>query len=145
MKQRLYDFMNSHPHLVVSSIDKDGKPQSEVVGFGQTEELELIVGTSNDSRKAENIKSNPNVSVVIGWGEEGTIQYEGTARILLGKEADKYSEIYFKKNPTARRYKEDPHETYILITPTWLRFTEVAHYPWTIHEYNYESGSTPLA
>lgn len=123
--------------MVVSTINSQSLPESAVVAFGCIEDFQLVFGTSIDSRKAKNISQNGNVSVVIGWDDKGTIQYNGIARMLEGDEVEKYSEVYFKKNPTARRYKDNPSERYFLIEPTWLRFTEVAVDPWKITELHY--------
>lgn len=125
--------MNTQPLMVLSTISAEGKSQSAVVGFGQTEKLELIFGTSKLSRKAKNIITNDTVSAVIGW-DRATIQLEGKSRILSDKEEEKYRELYFQKNTTARKYKDEPHERYFLITPTWLRYTDTTTNPWDITE-----------
>ena len=111
--------------MVLSTVNQEGQPESAVVGFGETDDLELIFGTSQLSRKAKNISQNDRVAVVIGWTNEGTLQYEGTARLLTGSEAEKYAEIYYQKSPGSRRYRDDPNERYFLITPGWLRFSQL--------------------
>lgn len=133
-KPEILEFMETKLLMVLSSVNAEGKPQSAVVGFGQTENFELIFGTDQTSRKATNIADNKNVSVVIGWDDNGTVQYEGTARRLSGEEADKYAEMYFAKNPLSKKYKDEPNECYYLITPNWLRFTSLKNYPWDVTE-----------
>jgi pyridoxine/pyridoxamine 5'-phosphate oxidase len=130
----ILEFMSSHELMVISSLNDKGNPQSAVVGFGHTDKMELIFGTSNKSRKLNNIANNPNVSAVIGWDRGGTLQFEGIAQILSGEDSIKYSEMYFAKNPTARKFRKDPDEVYVLVKPQWIRFTEVTTNPWTIHE-----------
>jgi pyridoxine/pyridoxamine 5'-phosphate oxidase len=132
-KQDLYDFMNSQPLMVVSTLSKDGKPQGAVVGFGQTRDLELVFGTSELSRKAQNIKANSAVAVVIGWSNK-TIQLEGTARLLSEGDDSSYSEQYFLKNKWALKYKDEPHERHFVITPTWLKVTDTTTSPWDVAE-----------
>lgn len=136
-KQQLLEFMNSRPLLALSTLNDEGKPESAVVGFGQTDGFELVFGTSAGSRKAHNIALNNDVSVVIGWDKDGTLQYEGTAQLLDGDDAEKYSELYFAKNPYARRNKDNSDECYFLIKPKWIRFTEVAANPWRISEFKF--------
>ncbi len=126
--------MNSKTLMVLATVSEDGKPESAVVGFGQTKKLEIICGTSKLSRKAENILKHKYVSIVIGWDDQGTLQYEGTARVLKVSEATKYSAVYFDKNPIAKQFKDNPDEIYILITPDWLRFTELTSTPWNVTE-----------
>jgi pyridoxine/pyridoxamine 5'-phosphate oxidase len=80
-KQEILDFISKKPHMVISTINSRGEPESAVVGFGQTKNFELIIGISVNSRKAQNILSNEHVSVVIGWDIFGTVQYQGRARM----------------------------------------------------------------
>src|SRR3979411_1064629 len=96
-KEEIYNFLNSQSLMVVSSLNHDGNPQSAVVGFGQTNDLQLVFGTSELRRKHKNIIANGHVSVVAGWSDK-TVQYEGVARVLSGQEEMDYSEQYFKKN-----------------------------------------------
>lgn len=132
--QQLYDFMNEHPLMAVSSLGSEGQPQSAVVGFGQTKDLEIIFGTRQSNRKTQNIVNDSRVSVVIGWDKNGTVQYEGNAQLLSGEEAGIYVEIYFTKNPMARQYNRDPDQRYFLVKPTWIRYTDVSTGPWTVQE-----------
>ena len=136
MQQRedILAFMASKSLMTISSLSSDGKPQAAVVGFGQTEGFQLVFGTSNLSRKYANIKNNPHVAVVIGWDGPKTVQYEGIAHEITGDEADKYSELYYAKNPHARKNKELPHESYILVEPTWLKQTDLSATPWEVVE-----------
>jgi pyridoxine/pyridoxamine 5'-phosphate oxidase len=133
-KQGILSFIDSKSLMTLATINNDGNPESAVVGFGQTDEFELIFSTSWLSRKAKNILNNQNVAVIIGWDDQGTVQYEGSARALSGDKIKKYSELYFQKNPKARLYKHDPNQRYFLITPRWLRFTELTTFPWPTTE-----------
>ncbi|PWU23045.1 hypothetical protein C5B42_04220 [Candidatus Cerribacteria bacterium 'Amazon FNV 2010 28 9'] len=124
-KERLFQFFSSHPLMVISTVDANGKPQSAVVGFGQTEKLELFFGTSNTTRKYKNLNANSHVAAVIGW-EEATVQYEGEARELVpGEELEQYKEAYYTKSPSSRQFGELPDERFFLITPKWIRYTDV--------------------
>jgi len=133
-KEEILEFIYSQPRMVISTSSPDGKIVSAVVGFGQTDKFELVFGTLINTRKAQNILSNANVSIVIGFDHGGTVQYNGVARILNGKESDEYAEYHFKKHPKSRQYKDEPGEVYILVEPKWLRFTEVAFSPWKTTE-----------
>ncbi len=98
------------------------KPESAIVGFTHTERLELIIGTSNKSRKYANLSQNPHVAVVIG-DESGEIQYEGDVEILPnGEYKNMVEEAHIEKLPGAADYREDPSQAYIKVHPTWIRF-----------------------
>jgi pyridoxine/pyridoxamine 5'-phosphate oxidase len=131
---KIYNFMNEHSLMVISSVGPSGQPQSAVVGFGQANDLSIVFGTGKSNRKSKNITNDSRVSLVVGWDEGGTLQYEGNARLLNADEADELAEIYFKKNPSARRHKDSPDECYFLVKPTWIRYTDVSTDPWTVQE-----------
>ena len=92
-KKTILEFLGSVNHGVVGTVNKKGNPQAAMVGFGQTENLELIFGTSVLTQKAENISQNNHVSFVVN-DPTRAIQYEGTARLLSGTEKEKYTKMY---------------------------------------------------
>ena len=81
-KQFLYSFIADQGLVTIATIDPLGRPQSAVIGFGQSSTLEIIFGTDSSSRKYHNLLANPAVSLVIGWVGGKTIQYQATASAL---------------------------------------------------------------
>lgn len=132
--QDIYEFISSKQLMTISSVSADGSPQAAVVGFGQTKDLRLVFGTSNQSRKFASIAANPKVAVVIGWDGPQTVQYEGTAREATPEEAKGLSELYYEKVPMARSRQDAPGQTYIVVDPIWVRFTNIAAHPWEVDE-----------
>src|SRR5687767_2341326 len=124
-KQTIRDFLHGYDLCVLSTTNAEGKPESALVGFSDNDTYKLLIGTTTSSRKYANIKTNPNISVVIGWNEGISLQYEGVARILQkGQELDSYLENHFTKLPGARKYKDNPEQCYIITEPRWLRYTD---------------------
>lgn len=136
IKSKILEFLKEHELCVISTIHADGSgPQSAVVGFAETEDLEIIFGTSNKTRKYKNLQSNPNVSFVIGWSsEEGSIQYEGVATELPKGESEKYSSMMVKKNPDSEKYVDMDDQRYFLVKPKWIRFSDNAGNPPDVYE-----------
>jgi hypothetical protein len=134
LKDYFYNFLNSHLLGVISSIDSGGAPQAAVVGFGQTKNLELILGTDISSRKYKNLTTNPSVAFAIGWENGETVQYEGTARELTPGEINLVRENYWAKNPRAEGNNQNPGERYFIVTPKWIRYTDLKAKPWDIKE-----------
>ncbi len=129
----ILDFIRRHKLMVLSTCRDNHWPQAAVVGFGETANLELIFGTDKLSRKYRNLKANGKVALVIGWDENITVQYEGIAEELTADNAKTYKDIYFAKNPQARKWDSEGN-AYFRITPTWIRFSDLNKHPSEIIE-----------
>ncbi len=79
------------------------------------------------------LRKNP---FVIGWDENITVQYEGEASELKGEKLNKYKEIYFKKNPRAKKWEGREGITYFKIIPKWIRYSDLNKDPWEVFEIN---------
>ena len=130
-RKKVLDFISQQKLTVISSIGPNGGPQSAVIGFGQTERFELIFGTLNTSRKYQNIKADPHVSFVIGWGN-ATVQYEGLAHELSEADMSLVRETYWKKNTNAERFHNDPGQRYFKVSPKWIRYSDFGAEPFEI-------------
>lgn len=131
---KILDLFAKNKYGVLSTISAEGKSQSAVVALTETDEYELIVGTSRNSRKYKNILLNPEVSVVIGWDNDTTVQYEGLARVLRGEEANECQKKHLAKHPESVVHREASDEVYILIKPTWIRYSNFSKHPSDIEE-----------
>lgn len=124
-KKIIYEFLNSQPLATISTVNASGNPESALIGFGQKNDLTLIIGTDTSTRKFKNLKINPKVALAIGFGEEFiTVQYEGEAENMPSDELDEYNKLYFKKNPSAKKYESYPNQTYFKIRPVWIRYID---------------------
>lgn len=121
-KDMMLEFMTARALCVISTVGSDSRPESAIVGFSHTEQLELIIGTSNKSRKYANLSQNQHVAVVIG-DEGGEVQYEGRAEILPNDQyRDMVEQAHIAKLPGAAEYRENPDQVYVKISPVWIRF-----------------------
>jgi len=126
--------MNSNKLAVLSTLSAHGWPQSAVVGFSAHKGCVLVMGTSSLSRKFHNLERDPHVSVVVGWDQGKTVQFEGIARILSKEEEGQWTEQHYKIRPEALKYNSDPNERHFIVRPTWIRYTDLTKSPWEIHE-----------
>ena len=133
-KKIIINFIKKHIIGVVSTVTADNKPESAVVEFSETEDLEIIFNTLSDSRKYKNLQTKNNVAVVIGWDEDITVQYEGEVFELSGEELAKYKEIFFKKLPHARKWKKVKGITFFKVVPKWIRYSDLRKHPWDVFE-----------
>src|SRR5260370_36309738 len=93
-KSAIYALMMQHRYGVVSSISRDGYPQSALVGIATSPELEIIFDTVKSSRKYPNLIERPRCSFVIGWAWEQTLQYERIAGEAKGAGVEREQEGY---------------------------------------------------
>jgi len=130
-RSRILDFMRQHKLTVISTVDgENNRPEAACIAFAEKENLDLIFGTSNASRKYRNLEKNKNVSFVIGWSDElGTIQYEGVATELSGEEALEHGQILAGKNENARIFLTKETQRYFLVKPTWIRLVDKTKKP----------------
>ncbi len=128
----LLDFIKQQPLATISTISGDMKPQAAVIGFGQTENLEIIFGTDSSSRKYKSLKTNPSVALVIGWVGSKTVQYEGIASELTSNDLHLVRENYWSKNPDAEKHHKNEGERYFIVKPNWIRYTDLSKEPWEI-------------
>ena len=130
-EQGILDFIKSQRLAVISTVDTEkNKPEAACIAFAEKDNLDLIFGTSNKSRKYKNLLVNQNVSFVIGWTDEfGTVQYEGMATELSGEEAQEHGRILANKNENARMFLTREDQRYFLVHPTWIRFVDKSKKP----------------
>lgn len=133
-KQKVLDFIKGEKLMVVSTLSPENTPQSAVVEFGETDDLEIIFDSFEASRKYRNLKHNSAVSLVIGWDKNITVQYDGEVSELGGEDLERCKELYFKKNPRAQRWEERKGMRYFKVSPRWVRYSDLNKDPWEIFE-----------
>lgn len=118
---------------VLSTVGPDGRPQSALVGFSTLPGPRLVFGTSPASRKFANLLRDPRVSFVVSRGEK-TAQLEGTARVAVGSDDAACRAAHVAKNPRAKKYADDPVQKFLVIEPSWIRYTDYGTDPDTVVE-----------
>jgi len=121
------EFMQAHRYAVQASASAMGTPQAAVVGFAVSDSLEIVFDTLDSSRKAQNLKVNKRVSLVIGGlipGDERTVQLDGIADQPQGSELERLKTVYYKSFPDGSRRLAWPGLTYFRVRPTWLRYSD---------------------
>ena len=137
-KDEVLAFIKTKQHAVISTYTSNQPPEAALIGFGETDKLELIFGTYKTSKKYKNLKKNDKVAFVIGWDEDFiTVQYEGIAVELKESEIKKYVSLYHKKVPGAVAYLLHPEQTYWKVKPTWIRYSDLSGDEEKIYEYTF--------
>jgi hypothetical protein len=134
----LLDFLRSHRLAVQASVSPTGAAQAAVVGFAISDQFEIVFDTLASTRKAQNLRQNPKIALVIGGatdGEERTVQYEGIADEPSGPELEELKQVYYTAYPDGPGRLSWPGLIYIRVRPTWLRYSDYTMDPPTIVEY----------
>ncbi len=131
------NFIKGNNLAVVSTVNYSGKPQSAVVEFGELDDFTIIIDTLKTSRKYSNLTTNKQVSIVIGWDNDVTVQIDAIAKELSGDELNSAKAAYFAKNERAKKWENMPDIAYFAFKPYWLRYSDVGHKPWLIEEFSF--------
>ena len=133
------EFMRSKSLGVQTSVSSSGSPQAAVVGFVVTERFEIFFDTVDSTRKAGNLRKNPQIAFVIGLSErdERTVQFQGVVDEPGGTELKQLKELYFQRFPDGRERQVWPGLVYFRARPTWLRFSDFAQSPPEIAEFDF--------
>ena len=140
MEEKVLELLKSKtPKLcTLATSNSQGKPESALMAYAILSELNLtlVLCTRTNTRKWENLKTNPQLSLVFGSGfREATVQYEGVAKLVDNPESLKtYGDVYFPQNPETLQFKGLPELGFIVITPTWIRFVNYSLNPPNIEE-----------
>ena len=133
-KKLILDFIKENNLAVLSTVSQENTSESAVLEFGETDNFEIIFDCFSSAKKYKNLKQNRNVSLVIGWDENITVQYEGLAEEVDGEEKKKYQKIYWNKNPKAERWASKEGMTYFKVKPIWIRYSNLNKSPWEVFE-----------
>ncbi|RXZ42621.1 pyridoxamine 5'-phosphate oxidase family protein [Crenobacter cavernae] len=128
-RHEIYEFLRLNDHAVLATVGADGRPEAALVGFIVTPALELVLDTSQLSRKYQNLRLNPQVALVIGWKDKVTLQYEGTACEPVGDELAHCKQAYFAHFPDGPEREGWPDIAYLLVRPRWLRYSDFGREP----------------
>lgn len=123
-KAELYDFIARHRYGVVATTHADGSAQSALVGIAVSPELEIYFDTIGDTRKGQNLRRDPRISIVIGWDNEQSVQLEGVADEPKGVELDVLKLVYYAAWPDGPGRERWPGITWIRVKPHWIRFSD---------------------
>ena len=123
-RRELIEFIRRHRWGVVASTGPTGAPQAAVVGIAVTDDLDLVFDTLGNTRKAENLRADPRVAVVVGWDEEQTVQCEGVADEPAGGALEACQRAYFAHFPDGPTRLAWPGITYFRVRPSWIRYSD---------------------
>jgi hypothetical protein len=123
-RAELLAFLRRHRICVQASVAPDQSPQAAVVGYGVSDELEIVFDSVGTTRKMQNLRKNPRVALVIGWDEEQTLQLQGIADEPKGEELERIKSVYFAAYPDGVDRLTWKDITHVRVRPTWARYSD---------------------
>jgi hypothetical protein len=135
----LLDFLRLHRLAVQTSVSAEESPQAALVGFGVSDQFEIVFDTIETTRKATNLRQNRRIAMVIGgWaaGDERTVQYEGVADEPTGAELERVKQVYYAAYPDGPSRLSWPGLIYVRVRPTWIRYSDFTREPPKIVEFD---------
>jgi hypothetical protein len=135
--RKLLEFLQSNRLAVQASLSHDA-PQAAVVGFAISDAFEIVFDTLQTTRKATNLRRNPQIALVIGGlipGDERTVQYEGIADEPSGRDLERLKEVYYSAFPDGPGRAQWPGLIYIRVRPRWIRYSDYNQNPPEIVEF----------
>lgn len=115
---------------VMATVGENGQPQTAVMAYVVLNDLTILFVTSSVTRKADNLKKNPNLALSFGWDfMQPNIQYEGVAKLIeKGEEFSDLSRIFFEAHPEIITFRN--HDTIIVkVIPKWIRISDYSQIP----------------
>lgn len=138
-RDELLALIRRNRYAIEATVTPRGAPQAAVIGVAVTDAFEIVFDTLGGSRKAQNLRINRRVALVLGNshnGDERTIQYEGLADEPTGAELQRLKEVYFGVFPDGRERQSWPGLTYFRVTPVWIRYSDYNVNPPEIIEFD---------
>jgi PPOX class probable F420-dependent enzyme len=127
--KELLAFLRRHSLAVVATVSADARPQAAVVGFVVSDQFELFFDTLASAQKAQNLRGNPRVALVVGWDEEQTVQIRGVADEPKGADLERLQKIYFDRFLDGPQRRAWPGITYVRVRPDWIRYSDFRERP----------------
>ncbi len=137
--KQLLEFLREHRLAVQASVSVSGGAQAAVVRVAVTERFEVVFDTLASTRKAQNLRRNPKVALVIGGlvpGDERTVQYEGIADEPSGSELERVKQAYYAVYPDGRSRLSWTGLIYVRVRPIWIRYSDYNVDPPQVLEFN---------
>lgn len=128
----LLAFLRRERYAVLATACSEGHPQAALVGIAVNDRFELIFDTLETTRKASNVRQNPQVAFVIGPTDPRavcTVQYEGIADEPAGAELDELLAHYYQAFPDGPARRNWPGLMYVRVKPQWIRYSNYAMDP----------------
>jgi general stress protein 26 len=127
-RSELLEYLRKRRYCVQASVAAGGAPQSAVVGFAVSDDLEIVFDTLASTRKCKNLRRDGRIALVVGVGEdERTAQIEGIADEPEAADLERLKSVYFAAFPDGVERLKWEGITYFRVRPSFVRFSDFGH------------------
>jgi uncharacterized protein YhbP (UPF0306 family) len=139
IEKRALEFIKTSPACVIATSDMSGKTEAAMIYAFPNNEFKFFLSTNSNSRKAENIRNNPRVSLVFGNPDiMTTFQTDGTIRVLEGEEALAAKKFMIDADATQKLHVAVEPVMVMEFKPAWMRFSAFLDVPPTIYAKSFD-------
>jgi pyridoxine/pyridoxamine 5'-phosphate oxidase len=100
-------FVRAQGQGVVATVSPSGAPEAALVGLAALDDGTLVFDMHAASRKAENLRHDHRIAVVVGTAGELSVQIEGFAAIAHGAHRERYGAAYTAQFPGSHALDAD--------------------------------------
>lgn len=128
-KERIAEYLKSHPYLNLATVSPEGKPMVHSMGFVSAGPV-VYFGTGKNTRKYQNIEKNPSVAFTVDEDSLDVfkitgIQMEGKASFVTDEaEIQTFFQLMVEKFPFAADMPEKPDNRIVKVEPTKAFFLD---------------------
>jgi general stress protein 26 len=137
-KKALVNFIKNNRICVFATMIGNVSPHAAVIHYSMTANpVKLYFSTDDRSTKVQNLMSDPNSAVALGWSEVDwiTVQMRGASRVLTDvAEIAQIKQAHYAVHPNSQRFENDPHNVFIVFEPSWIRYSDLGVVPEIIEE-----------
>lgn len=112
-------FARAEAQGVVATVSPSGAPEAALVGIAALDDGTLVFDTPVGSRKAENLRHDHRIALVIGTDAAVSVQIDGFATIVHGSLREEYGRAYDEQFPGSHAL--DPNFAVVVVRPAWVR------------------------
>jgi general stress protein 26 len=112
-------FVRAEAQGVVATVSPSGAPEAALVGIAALDDGTLVFDTLIGSRKAENLRHDHRIAMVVGTDGSVSAQIDGFATIVHGTLREEYGGAYNAQFPGSRAL--DPQFAVVVVRPAWVR------------------------
>ncbi|MFB7892078.1 pyridoxamine 5'-phosphate oxidase family protein [Microbacterium sp. NPDC056044] len=119
-------FVRAEAQGIVATVSPSGAPEAALVGIAALDDGTLVFDTLVGSRKAENLRHDHRIAVVIGT-DGVSVQIDGFGTIVHGTLREEYGGAYNAQFPGSRAL--DPAFAVVVVRPAWVRVYDASADP----------------